>query len=485
MTFKVTLVGNFYYQFFKPRTHVQHGEFLPAAYTEHPHNTYTNIQDEQDTSMQRFIELKKLVKVDDDHAPQIHELLYNFTDVFHIKGDKLTFCDLIEHTIPLIPNSQPVNIRPYTRRSKFESDEIEKKVQELIDQGIVEPCRSPYNSPLHLVKKGVDENGVPITRLVVDFRKLNLLTFEEHHPTIQAVDIYDQLHGMKYYSKLDLLKGFYQVKMSKSCRDKTAFSSGYKHLRFVRMPLGLRSATHTFNRLMHIALEDLIGTILYIFLDDIFVFSKTIEEHIERLQTLFTTLRKHNLKLSPSKCELLQTKLSFLGFVVSELGVEVDPSKFETIKNFPQPRTPRAIKSFLGLLGYYRSHINRFADHAKPLTFLLKKGVKFIWSPECQVAFDHFKHCLTTAPILQYPNFGATFRITTDASKVALSAILSQSPHGQDLPIAYAIRTLSDAETRYSTAELELAAIVWGIRHYAPYISSQYFEVYTAKPYNG
>lgn len=237
----------------------------------------------------------------------------------------------------------------------------------------MEPCRSPYNSPLHLVKKRNDENGTVKSRLVVDFRKLNTLTLDEHQPATQTQDIFDQLHGMKYYSKLDLKNGYYQVRLSEGCRDKTAFSSGYKHLRFIRMPLGLKSSSHSFNKLIQTALVEHNGRILYIFLDDIVLYSKTIQEHIERLHMLFTTLRQHNLKLAPNKCELLKTKLSFLGFVISEKGVEIDPIKFDPIMNFPTPRTPKAIKSFLGMLGYYRRHIEGFAHHAKPLTALLRK----------------------------------------------------------------------------------------------------------------
>lgn len=137
--------------------------------------------------MSRFTQIKNDVKIDIEHSEPLFQLLYNYVDIFYLKGDKLTFCDLLEHTIPLVPNAQPVNIRPYTRRSKFERDEIERHVQDLIEQGIVEPCRSPYNSPLHLVKKGVDENNVPITRLVLDYRKLNTITLDEHYPAIQAI----------------------------------------------------------------------------------------------------------------------------------------------------------------------------------------------------------------------------------------------------------------------------------------------------------
>lgn len=434
--------------------------------------------------MERFRLVKDSVKTentDPSITRLIDNLLLNNPDVFHLKGGKLTCCDILEHTIPLFTDSKPVNICPYSRRSKFEKEELERKVQELVDQGIVEPCRSPFNSPLHLVKKGMDEQGKPVTRLVVDYRALNAITIPEVYPVTQVVDIFDQLgNGSQYYSSLDLSSGFLQIKLSEACRDKTAFSSGYNHWRFVRMPLGLRSSSHSFNRALRIALADLIGKILYCYLDDLVVFSNTIPEHLERLQTVFSTLREHNLKLSPSKCNLLRTELPFLGFVVSGKGVLPDKRKTDAITKLQLPKNPKGVKSFMGMVNYYSRHIPKLAEHAKPLHNLLKKDTKFMWSNECQVAVDYFKQCLTTAPILQFPDFEKPFYISTDASKTAVSAILSQKTDlGELLPICFASRTLLDAETRYSGAELEVLAVVWGIRHYRMYVSNQYFEVFS------
>lgn len=432
--------------------------------------------------LKRFTEISKNVKVkytDPMVTEQINKLLFENTDVFHLEGDMLTSCDILEHTIPLHTNSKPVNIRPYNRRSKFEKDEIEKHVQKLIDLKLVEPCRSPYNSPLHLVKKGIDDKGQIRTRIVMDYRSLNDLTIPEVFPSVQVVDILDQLHGSRYYSSLDLSRGYSQIKLSKDCQIKTAFTSGYNTYSWVRMPLGLRSSSHTFNRVMSIALADLIGKILYIFLDDIIVYSKSIPEHMERLQTVFDTLRKHNLKLSPKKCNLLQLSLPFLGFVISEKGVIPDPRKITPILNIPRPKNPKGIKSFMGMVNYYGRHIPKLAEHAKPLHNLLKKDAKFIWSDECQKAFDHFKTCLTTPPILQFPDFDKTFYVSTDASKVSIAAILSQMREGKLLPICYASRTLQGAEVRYGATQTEVLAVVWGLNYFKTYINNRFFEVFT------
>lgn len=219
------------------------------------------------------------------------------------------------------------------------------------------------------------------------------------------------------------------------------------------MPLGLRSASHMFNRMISIALADLIGKILYVFLDDIIVYSSSIPEHIERLKMVFVTLRKHNLKLSPKKCNLLQTIIPFLGFLISAEGVVPDPKKIIPILNLPQPKNAKGIKSFMGMVNYYARHISK---HAKPLHNLLKKETKFVWSNECQKAFEHFKMCLTTPPVLQFPDFEKIFYITCDGSGLAISGVLSQGTIGNLLPICYTSRTLQGAETRYAATEIEV-----------------------------
>lgn len=199
----------------------------------------------------RFNVISSLVRTDNTNSivkGAIDSLLYDNTDVFHIKGDKLTCCDLIEHQIPLYSGTKPVNVRPYVRRSKFEIEEIEKKVKELRELGVVEPCRSPYNSPIHLIKKGLDENGKLKTRICLDFRALNEVSIPEVFPVMQVVDILDQLLGQSYYSSLDLSKGYNQIRIAEDCKDKTAFTCGYKTFRFCRLSLGLKNAGHSFNR---------------------------------------------------------------------------------------------------------------------------------------------------------------------------------------------------------------------------------------------
>lgn len=339
----------------------------PKLYSNIPNIRCLQTTSETKIKESRFALLKQEVHFKND-SPEVtnklDKLLLEHTDIFYLEGDKLTFCSLIEHAIPLYSDSPIINIKPYSRRSRWEKEEMEKKVQELLDLGIIETSTSPYNSPLHLVKKGTDKEGKPKTRLVVDFSKLNAITIPETYPCDQVLDILDQLKHCKYFSTLDLRKGYLQLRMKEEDKHKTAFSSGYHHFQFLRMPLGLRSSSHSFTRCMRLALANLIGKILFIFLDDIILYSSTIDEHIERLELLFNTLRIQNLKLSPDKCTLLQTEIRFLGFTISEQGVQPDSSKLAPIMNFPQPMKPKAIKSFLGMCGYYRRHVPHFSHKA-------------------------------------------------------------------------------------------------------------------------
>lgn len=346
--------------------------------------------------------------------------------------------------------------------------------------GVIKPCRSAFNSPLHLVRKGFDETGEVKSRLVTDYRALNLITIPETFPALQVLDITDQLSRSRYFSKVDLCSGYMQIRVSESCQHKTAFSSGYETYIFTRMPLGLRSSSHSFNRALRIVLADLLGKILFVFLDDVLIFSDSVPQRLERLEMLFSKLREHNLKLAPKKCNFLMSKMTFLGYQISDQGIEPDPAKTSAMIKFPQPKNVKAIKSFMGMINYYSRHIPKLAEKAKPMYQLLKKGSKFIWTPECTKAFEYFKTCLTSPPLLKFPDFQEPFYLTTDASKTAISAILSQRYSGDLLPVAYASRTLSDPETRYASSETECLAVVWGINYFKTYLkSSSKFTVFS------
>ncbi|CAH2089856.1 unnamed protein product [Euphydryas editha] len=245
------------------------------------------------------------------------------------------------------------------------------------------------------------------------------------------------------------------------------------------MPFGLKNAPSTFQRLMNTVLSGLQGLHCYIYLDDCILYSADLSSHIDKLKLVLERFRQHNLKLQPDKCEFLRREVTYLGHVITDKGVSPNPEKVRAIESLPAPKNPKDVKSFLGLVGYYRRFIENFSKITKPLTSLLKKDVSFHWTQEQELAFQTLKHKLISAPLLQYPDYSKPFILTTDASNYAVGAILSQGEIGKDKPIAYASRTLNKAEGNYSTTEKELLAILFGVKTFRPYLYGYQFKIVT------
>jgi len=245
------------------------------------------------------------------------------------------------------------------------------------------------------------------------------------------------------------------------------------------VPYGLKGAPATFQRLMTGVLSGIQGIKCLVYLDDVVIFGQNPETHNDRLHKVFSRMRKHNLKLQPDKCEFLRKEVSYLGHVIGPTGVRHDEKRVKAVRDFPEPKTTRELKGFLGLAGYYRRFVPNFSKVAKPLTELLKKNVPYDWHEKAEAAFVTLKTVLTTEPLLQYPDFTRPFVLTTDASNDAIGAVLSQGPVGKDLPIAYASRTLINAEKNCPTIEKELLAIAWSCKYFRQYLYGRKFTIVT------
>ncbi|KAL4084392.1 hypothetical protein QTP88_028215 [Uroleucon formosanum] len=239
---------------------------------------------------------------------------------------------------------------------------------------------------------------------------------------------------------------FYQIKLDEKIKELTAFSTNKGHWHFKKMAMGLKTSPCSFQRLMNNVMAGIVGIKCLVYLDDIIIYGKGLLDHNEKLRDVFERFRNHNLKIQPTKCEFLKQQCMYLGHIISENGIQPDPEKIKSVLQFPIPASVKEIKSFLGLSGYYRKFIKSYSLISKPMTNLLRKDVTFNWDTSCQEAFDKLKNILCSEPILQYPDFTKPFIVTTDASGKALGAILSQGEISQDLPIAYASRTLSKCE---------------------------------------
>lgn len=420
------------------------------------------------------LRLEHLNREEDEH---VQTLIKNHNDLFRLPGDELGCTGAVKHKI-VTTEAQAVHTRQY-RFPPAHKEEINKQITDLIENKIISPSDSPYSSPLWIVPKKADSKGNKRWRMVIDFRALNEKTLGDAYPLPNITDILDQLGSSKYFSVFDLASGFHQIPMHESDAQKTAFSTPYGHYQFNRMPFGLKNAPATFQRLMDQVLSGLQGTELFVYLDDIVIYSSSLTEHAAKFNKLAERLRKANLKLQPDKCEFLRKEVTYLGHVISETGVKPDPKKIEAVREFPRPRNHKNIKQFLGLAGYYRKFIPDFSRTAKPLTTLLKKDEPFIWSENQENAFTTLRDLLCTEPLLQYPDFTQPFVVTTDASGYAVGGILSQGPIGKDRPIAYASRLLNGAEINYSTIEKELLAMVYCTNHFRPYIYGNKFKLVT------
>ena len=358
--------------------------------------------------------------------------------------------------------------------------EVRRQINKLLESGIISPSSSPYNSPLWIVPKKADQNGIKRWRLVIDFRALNEKTIGDAYPLPHIGEILDSVGGTKYFSVFDLASGFHQIPMDPRDKHKTAFSTDTGHWEYNRMAMGLKGAPPTFQRLMDRLLVGLQGTELFVYIDDIVVYAATLDEHDQKIFRLFKRLSEAGLRLQPEKCTFLADEVGYLGHVISAEGVRPDPKKIKAVKNSPVPRSVRNIKEFLGLVGYYRKFIPNIASRSKPLTALLKKGRAFEWGEVQQVAFEDLSDSLCHEPILQCPNFNLPFILTTDASASAIGAVFSQGKIGENLLVSYASRTLNRAEMNYSASERECLAVVFFTKHFRHYLYGRRFTVVTA-----
>ncbi|XP_076271644.1 uncharacterized protein LOC143203410, partial [Rhynchophorus ferrugineus] len=407
----------------------------------------------------------------------LFKLLQKYRHVLHKTGDKLTFTNEVKHKIKTT-DEIPVHVKTY-RYPYVHKNEIEKQIAEMLENKIIQPSSSPWSSPVWIVPKKLDASGQRKWRLVIDYRKLNEKTIDDRYPIPNISDILDKLGRAQYFTTLDLASGFHQIEMDPESIQKTAFNVEHGHYEYLRMPFGLKNAPATFQRTMDNVLRGLQGKICLVYMDDIIIFSTSLQEHLESLRKVFDRLTSYNLKIQLDKSEFLKKSVEFLGHVITPEGIKPNPKKVSAIKNFEIPKTPKEIKSFLGLIGYYRKFIKNFAKITKPLRQCLKKNSKVNHDRAFIEAFETCKNILMNDPILQHPDFQKPFILTTDASNFAIGAVLSQGTIGNDLPIAYASRTLSTTECNYSTIEKELLAIVWATKYFRPYLFGRKFSIVT------
>ena len=415
-----------------------------------------------------------------EHLAEVKNLIARHKNLFADKMSELGMATAVKHTIN-VGASNPINL-PLRRTPEALRIVVKTQIEEMEAHNIIRESTSPYAAPVVMVPKKGGE-----LRFCIDYRQLNKATVKDRYPLPRIDDTIDALYGAKYFSTLDLFSGYWQIEIEESDKHKTAFICEYGQYEFNRMPFGLTNAPGTFQRLMNKIMKPVLYESALVYLDDIIVFSKTIEDHIKHLETVFKILAEAGLKLKLKKCDFFKEEINYLGHVVSRNGVTPNAAKVEAIANYPEPTNAKELSSFLGLASYYRKFIRAFAEKAHPLTKLTRKSEKWTWGDEQRDAFNCIKTCLVSKPILGYPNFTRAFIIYTDASGFGIGAVLAQKqgpPHSDDsddheVVIAYSSKHLNDREAKWSTTEKEAYAIVHAINVFKPYLYGRKFTVIT------
>ena len=379
----------------------------------------------------------------------------------------------VDHRIELTPGAVPPS-RPTFRLSATELVELKKQLEELVKAGFIQPSKSPFGAPILFVKK---KDGT--MRMCVDYRALNNVTIKNSYPLPRVDELFDRLQGAKYFSKIDLRSGYHQIRISPEDVPKTAFRTRYGHFEFLVLPFGLTNAPGTFMHLMHQAFREHLDDFVLVFLDDILIFSKTLEEHEDHVRKVLDILRREKLYAKESKCEFFRTEVEFLGHMVGRDGVRMMEDKVKAIADWPEPKNVRDVRAFLGTAGYYRKFIKDFSLLSSPLSELTKESVKFVWATEQQQAFVRLKHALQHGPVLVLPDPDLPYTVHTDSSGFATGAVLMQDQGKGLQPIAFMSKKMLDAETRYPVHEQELLAIINSLSNWRHYLSGRKFTLLT------
>ena len=376
----------------------------------------------------------------------------------------------LDHSIDLLPGSKPIS-KPAYRLSHSEVQEVERQLTEYVEKGFIRPSSSPWAAPILLVKK---KDGS--MQMCVDYRSLNQVTIKNKYPMPRIDELFDQLNGAKYFSKIDLRSGYHQVRIREQDVPKTAFRTRCGHFEFLVMPFGLTNAPATFMTLMDRILHPFLGKFVVVFLDDILIYSKSKREHLEHLRAVFELLRKNKLFGKESKCDFFAEQIHYLGHIVSAEGTRMDPEKVDAILRWPEPKNLEELQIFLGMSGFYRQYVKDYAKIAVPLTDELKTKDKNIrWGDPQQKSFDKLKVVLVATPVLSIVDPNEPFVLETDASGEAIGAVLLQ----RGRPVAFESKKLDRAQRNYSAYERELLAIIHALKKWRHYLYGATFEVCT------
>jgi hypothetical protein len=396
-----------------------------------------------------------------------------------------------EHVIPT-GDAIPIKQAPRRTPLAFKGAE-EEEIAKMLRMDVIRPSTSPWASPVVLVRK---KDGS--IRYCIDYTKLNRVVSTISYPLPRIDDCIDSLNGAISFSSMDLACGYWQIPVKESDKHKTAFTTKSGLFEFNKMPFGITNAPSSFERCMEMVLRNCQWKTCLVYLDDIIVFGKSFEEHVQRLGQVLDRLIHAGLKLKPSKCHFFKEQLVFLGHMITKNGVTTDPTKIEALSKWPRPKSLKDVRSFLGFCSYYRRYVQNFADISEPLASLTRKENKFEWTSKTESSFQALKEALISAPMLAYPKDEGIFILDTDGSNTGIGGVLSQIQHsnlsefanrtltdlekkykGEEKVISFGSKILTKEERNYCVTRKELLAVVYFLKQYRHYLLGRQFIVRT------
>jgi hypothetical protein len=380
----------------------------------------------------------------------LNRLLSEYDEIF---GPSQVPTPFAEHKIDT-GRSAPIAMPAY-QMTKQRKEILKNEIEKMLKDDVIEPCESPWASPVVLVPK--NDNS---WRVCIDYRKLNSVTKADKYPLPRIEELLHLAKQTLYMTTIDLKSGYWQISVRESDRDKTCFTSPFGTFRFKRMPFGLKNSGATFQRLIDRFRNGLNDIAILAYLDDLIIVWPSFQKHISDLKQVFERLKHFGLRANRSKCCFARESINYLGHVITKDGIRVNPLKVEAIVKMIPPNNVKKLKSFIQMCSWFRRFVPDFSDVARPLTDLLKKNATWNWSTRQQAAFDDLKKFLTTAPVLRQADETLPFKIRTDASNYALGAVLLQGEGPEEKPIEYASRLLTPSERNYDTTQREALAVV-------------------------
>ena len=412
--------------------------------------------------------------VDPEHRQRMDAILAEYPAAFSKDLRTRTAVDVAKAVKAIVrlrdPTCRAVKDRE-RRKSPADTAALRAAVEEMLQKDLIRPSSSEWVSQAVMVKKYRDGVELPEKRPCWDYRRVNELIKGDAFPLPLPENMFDLLQGSRVFSKLDLTKGFWQIPLEEPSKPILAMSTPLGLMEPNFMPFGMKNAPAIFQREMQRVFAVRLGKAVLVFIDDILIFTQTVEEHDEVVRWVLARLCEEGYYANPDKCEFFIKEVSFLGHIINEHGIQVQQHKVKAVADWRTPTTRKEVKAFLGLTGYYRKFVEGYSRIALPLTELTKHSPRFEWGPEQQRAFDELKQRLTSAPILAHPDPTRQYVLNTDASGFAIAAVLSQQqPDGSVRPVAYYSRKMNAAEKNYDVHDKELLAIVMAVKHWRCYL---------------